>query len=421
MSVYKDASGRWRFRQQWTDKATGQLIKISGTPAKDKNTKLDAQAAEHKAYVEAGKAKPETIKPKEVDTFTSFFEKKYLPEWCEVENKPGTVVEKRSIYEHHLKLPLGSLKLCDITTDITQRLKASLKGRSNRYDKPISSKTADNVLAVLSHVLAYAEELGQIDKVPKIRLYNDDPPDPEYWTFSEWTALLAAATAEGSEFFISTLLAGDAGLRLGEILGLEWSDISFEKGGQLHIRRQLRKGVVGTPKSGRDRYVPLTDTLTTALRALPQVPRVGRVVRGSDGLPVVEGVLKHGVYRVCERAKLPARSWHSYRHTYATHAARFGVNSWTLQSWLGHSSVTMTERYVTLGKNHLEGVPAEVTEAGTAFSDFDERALAMLAARSRPAGLAKDLQKSQGRKSKPIETADFEVGGTGIEPATRAV
>ena len=93
----------------------------------------------------------------------------------------------------------------------------------------------------------------------------------------------------------------------------------------------------------------MTASLLLARRALTQV-RVGRVVCGPDGDPVAEAALKDGVYRVCRQAGLPERSWHTLRHTFATHAARFGVNPWRLQAWLGHSTITMTLRYV----HHVE-------------------------------------------------------------------
>jgi hypothetical protein len=59
--------------------------------------------------------------------------------------------------------------------------------------------------------------------------------------------------------------------------------------------------------------------------------RVGRLICGPEGSPAAEAVLKRGIYKVCRRAGLPERSWHSLHHTFATHAARFGVNPWRLQ------------------------------------------------------------------------------------------
>ena len=113
---------------------------------------------------------------------------------------------------------------------------------------------------------------------------------------------------------------------------------------RLTVTRQIRKGVEGSPKGGRRRSVPLTGALMSALKALPQV-RVGRVVCGAEGSPVAEAALKDGNYKVCGRAGLPPRSWHSLRHAFATHAARFGVNPWRLQACLGHTTINMTMRY----------------------------------------------------------------------------
>ena len=115
--------------------------------------------------------------------------------------------------------------------------------------------------------------------------------------------------------------------------------------------------------------------------ALPQV-RVGRVVCGTEGVPVAEAALKHGVYRVCRLAGLPARSWHSLRHAFATHAARFGVTPWRLQAWLGHSTINMTLRYVHHVEEHHRPIPENILAAGGAIADPDERVLAMLSARS---------------------------------------
>lgn len=76
----------------------------------------------------------------------------------------------------------------------------------------------------------------------------------------------------------------------------------------------------------------MTTTLINALKAVPG--RSGPVVVDDQGQAVTETYLKHVVYKVCSDAGLAPASWHALRHTYATHAARFGVNSWALQSWL---------------------------------------------------------------------------------------
>jgi hypothetical protein len=76
------------------------------------------------------------------------------------------------------------------------------------------------------------------------------------------------------------------------------------------------------------------------------------------------------------------RSWHSLRHSFATHAARFGVNPWRLQAWLGHSTINMTMRYVHHVEEHHRPVPEEILAAGNASSTRTHGVVAMLGARS---------------------------------------
>ena len=68
------------------------------------------------------------------------------------------------------------------------------------------------------------------------------------------------------------LLGGDAGLRCGEIMALEWSDVNLEKR-QLCVQRSEWKGHVTTTKGGRLRYVPLTRRLADALWTKRPAPR----------------------------------------------------------------------------------------------------------------------------------------------------
>jgi integrase len=63
------------------------------------------------------------------------------------------------------------------------------------------------------------------------------------------------------------LVAADAGLRLGELLALEWADIDF-KNGLLTVMRNDCRGSIGAPKSGRDRKIPLTTRVTAALKEI---------------------------------------------------------------------------------------------------------------------------------------------------------
>jgi integrase len=219
-----------------------------------------------------------------------------------------------------------------------------------------------------------------IDAAPRVRPFKFQRPEIETLDFDEWPRMLDAAAKEGQGMHAACLLAGEAGLRLGEILALRWEDLDLVAG-RLTVCRQLRKGYEGTPKGGRRRVVPLTSAILSTLKSLPQVRR-GRVICTPNGAPVAEAALKHVIYRVCRRAGLPERGWHVLRHTFATHLAHFGVNPWRLQAWLGHSTINMTMRYVHHVEEHYRSLPAEIAEAGKGVLDPDQRVLVMLATRT---------------------------------------
>ncbi len=213
------------------------------------------------------------------------------------------------------------------------------------------------------------------------------------------------------------LLAGEAGLRVGEILALAWEGLDLVAG-TVTVARQIRRGVEGVTKGGRPRKVPMTGTLHSALSALAHVRR-GRVFVESSGEPVSEGLTKHRIYRICRMAGLPERSWHCLRHSFATHAAQLGVNPWRLQAWLGHSSITQTMRYVHHAETHRRSIPDEVLAAGRRIDDPDERILAMLGTR-----VTADYSRADGVLTATADTEKARhlgpqgVAGAGFEPAT---
>jgi integrase len=107
------------------------------------------------------------------------------------------------------------------------------------------------------------------------------------------------------------LLGGEAGLRCGEIMALEWTDVDFAKR-QLTVARSEWKGHVTMPKGGRIRYVPLTRRLSDALRAARHL-RGQRVLCDSEGKPLSQKVMQEMVRRVARRANV-RRGLHILRH-----------------------------------------------------------------------------------------------------------
>jgi integrase len=102
--------------------------------------------------------------------------------------------------------------------------------------------------------------------------------------------------------------------------------------------------------------------------------------------------------RIVRRAGLPShrRTWHALRHTFATDCARYGVNPWTLQNWLGHKRIEETMRYVHVAQDHWRETPEEIRDALVRELDPDRRIVAALGARG------KGVPKSKTAESKLV-------------------
>ena len=148
------------------------------------------------------------------------------------------------------------------------------------------------------------------------------------------------------------LLGGEAGLRCGEIAGLEWPDIDFRKR-QLCVRRSVWRTHVTAPKSGRLRYVPLTVRLGAALQTHRHL-RGTRVLALRDGTPFTPKMVADQVRRVARRAGLVHDGVHVLRHTFCSHLAMRGAPAKAIQELAGHEDLSTTQRYMHLSPAALD-------------------------------------------------------------------
>ncbi len=376
MPVRRNQRGRWIYRTI-VKLPNGGKVRVFGTPTI--NTQDQARKAE-RAHVE--RVLNPSAEPKEVPTYEEWFNDRFWREWViGNQNKPSEVEAKRSIYDTHLGPAFGKRKLDEIDVGAIADFRAALVTYKNKRTKTkLSRKRINNILAVLSKSLKYAAEVGLISSVPRIGLYKVERPEVEFWDFEEYARILAAARLEGPMWHVAACLAGEAGLRIGEIRALKWREHVDLVAGTITVSEQTRHGITGTPKGGRRRVVPMTSMLVTALKSL-DVVRTGFVVRNDDGTPMADGQTTHAVRRFIRRAGLPERGWHSLRHSFGTHAALLGVNPWRLQAWMGHGRIDETMLYVHVAANRHRPMPAEL-RAVSCPDDPDLRILHLLGLRA---------------------------------------
>ena len=195
--------------------------------------------------------------------------------------------------------------------DMGQGLKHALKNRT--------PKTANNVLTVLNKLLKTAVEWEAIDRMPcAIRLLPLARSSAAFHDFDDFEKLIEGAKTDADAFLI-VLLGGEAGLRCGEIMALEWSDVDLVKR-QLRIERSIWKGHSTSTKGGRVRYVPLTVRLAAALQGHRHL-KSDRVLCSSDGTALRQRLVQGLVARAARRANLRKVGVHIRRHTFCSHLA----------------------------------------------------------------------------------------------------
>jgi integrase len=289
-------------------------------------------------YHELTEPKPIEAQRREVPTLEEF-----APQFLEGhakanQQKPSSVASKETILRVHLLPAFGASRLDAITSKDVQQLKWVLRGKA--------PKTVNNVLSVLNMVLKKAMEWGVISNLPcTIQLLPTAKKPATFHDFDDYERLVAAARAKGWRTHLIVLLGGEAGLRCGEMVALEWKDVDFGKR-QLCVRHSDWRGQITAPKNGRVRYVPMTVRLAAAL-ADHRHHRSLRVLCKDHGRPLTRQSAWGRVRRAARAAGVPT-GVHILRHSFCSFLAMRGAPGRSIQELAGHQELSMTQRYMHL-------------------------------------------------------------------------
>jgi len=257
--------------------------------------------------------------------------------------KASGIDSKKCVLRVHLLPALGDKLLASITTEDVQQFKATLSARS--------PKTVNNILTVLNVLMRIAVEWDVIERVPcVIKMLKAPKSQAAFYDFDQFERLVERARMDQQAHLV-VLLGGEAGLRCGEMIGLEWLDIDLDKR-QLCVARSEWRGHVGVPKGGRIRYVPLTKRLVLALNGARHL-RGPRVLCDSEGKPVTQKMVQVMMRRIASRANVKA-GVHILRHTFCSHLAMRGAPARAIQELAGHQDLGTTQRYMHLSPAALE-------------------------------------------------------------------
>lgn len=231
---------------------------------------------------------------------------------------------------------------------------------SERTGRRLSRNSVMNLLRLLSTSLSDAVEAGKLKENPCLGVRVPKRPEAkEKWTFLSEDEIDAVWNLP-DEPKVVFAFAIHTGLRAGEMWGLRWCDVNMG-GREISVRRNRN----APTKSGQVRHIPMLPEVHRALRLWQDVaPGLGEalVFPAKHGRCHVQGYdgqwAKQWRKRVTDRTVPKRPTFHDLRHTCASHLL---MGTWTerplrleeVQRWLGHSSITVTERYAHLAPDSL--------------------------------------------------------------------
>lgn len=260
-----------------------------------------------------------------------------------------TATQKKLYMTAHIIPALGAYPVKKITPDILcDYINKKLEhGSPLRHPTGLAPSTVKGHFKVIKPSLDWAVEHKFIKENPcnYVKLPKVERPEIIPFTEDEIVALISAARPKWLGDVID--IAWRTGMRRGEIFGLKWTDIDFDRK-TLIVNRSVNASapnqrLVHPPKTASSRRAIMLDNKTMEiLQKRKMRTQSDWVLTNQYDLPISQWYVPKYMHQACINAGVKPRCFHTLRHSHATHLIINGVNPKLVQARLGHSSVTMT-------------------------------------------------------------------------------
>lgn len=214
--------------------------------------------------------------------------KEWLSNWLENYVQPSakqrTYTRYKEIVEQHIITQLGELELSEITPYVLQcYVTELLKSGNLKTGKGLSANSVNSIITVIQSTLKTAYSLGIISEYvgDKIKRPRASEKKVECFSMSEQKKIEQYILNDENARFFGVLLCLYTGLRIGELLALEWSDIDMSKG-ELRVNKNCHYGKDENGVFGRITDIPKTQS---SIRTIPipkqLMPRLREVKKKS--------------------------------------------------------------------------------------------------------------------------------------------
>jgi len=301
--------------------------------------------------------------------------KEWLVEWLGNYIMPSakdkTYVRYSDIANQHLIPNLGEYELNELSPIVVQRFITELMQFGNlRTGKGLAANSINSIITVIQGSMSTAYRLGYVKvyEMDKVKRPKIQEKPIEAFTPSEQKQIEQAVLADKREKMKGVIICLYTGLRIGELLALEWDDIDFSKS-ELKVTKTCHDGKNKDGKFGRITELPKTTNsrrtiaipkqLLPLLREMKKKSKSNLVISGDK--PLFVRSYQRSFELLLNKLGIPRHGFHTLRHTFATRAIECGVDVKTLSETLGHKNASITlNRYVHSFMDHKHSMMDKV-------------------------------------------------------------
>ena len=270
-----------------------------------------------------------------------------VTEWLTANNsrlKPSSYQKYRSLFKNHIENTIGNLPVIYCTAATIQAFSL------NRLETGISPATVNSILVLLHSCLKYGHRVYKFS-MPDIIYIPHDKKEMRVFNNEEQKRLVEYLLNDMDLYKFGALLSLSTGLRIGELCGLEWDDISEDR---ISVKRTVQRiyrangdGTevhIGKPKTKTSvREIPIPPFLEPIIEDFRNKANGQKYVLSIKGTHMVEPrVMQYKFKTFLKDLKIENASFHTLRHSFATRCVEQDFEIKSLSEVLGHSNVQTT-------------------------------------------------------------------------------